>query len=207
MPEVAQQHQLQILVDALYEKHRGTTDGELATYIPELAKVNPQDFGICVVTAGGDVFEAGDCDRPFTIQSISKAFTYGLAMDEFGADKVLCHVGVEPSGDAFNAIELHSGTNRPYNPMINSGAITITALLHSRYGDQTFERVLECFSTIAGRELSIDKNVYESERRTGQGQARRLTTARSASRHKVARIDAIRCAFASARRVGTADRP
>ena len=166
MPEVAQ-HQVQVLVDELFEKHRPCTEGQVASYIPELTKANPQDFGICVVSTNGQVFEAGDCDRPFTIQSISKPFTYALAMDQFGAETVLRHVGVEPSGDAFNAIELHSGTNRPFNPMINTGAITVTALLHSHYGDRTFDYMLECFSTIAGRELTYDGSVYESERRTG----------------------------------------
>jgi glutaminase len=132
-----------------------------------LAKVSPDQFGVCVVTAGGRVFEAGDSDRLFTIQSSSKPFTLGLALNEFGADKVLQFVGVEPSGDAFNSIELHGLTNRPFNPMINTGAITITALLHAKYGDRTFDHVLDCFSTIAGRQLTVDEDVYESERRTG----------------------------------------
>ncbi len=109
--------------------------GEVATYIPELSKADPEAFGVCLVTADGRTFEAGDCDRPFTIQSISKPFTYGMALEEFGATKVFEHVGVEPSGDVFNSIELQNGSNRPFNPMINSGAITVTALLHSRYGE------------------------------------------------------------------------
>jgi glutaminase len=166
MPQTAQ-HEVQTLIDDLYAKHLATDWGEVATYIPELSKVNAADFGICVVAADGRVFEAGDCDRPFTVQSISKPFTFGMAMDEFGAEKVMQHVGVEPSGDAFNAIELHGGTNRPFNPMINSGAITVTALLHARHGERTFAHVLESFSTLAGRPLSFDEAVYESERRTG----------------------------------------
>jgi len=166
VPQTAS-HELQILVDDLHEKHRSNSDGQVATYIPELSKACPDSFGMCVVTANGQVFEAGDCDRPFTIQSISKPFTYGLAMDEFGADRVLEFVGVEPSGDAFNSIELHGLTNRPFNPMINTGAITVTAMLHAKHGDDTFDHLLDSFSTIAGRQLSIDEDVYESERRTG----------------------------------------
>jgi glutaminase len=166
MPETAP-HELQTLLDDLYEKHRRNADGAVATYIPELSKACPDKFGLCVVTAGGRTFAAGDCDTPFTIQSISKPFTFGLVMDEFGAERVLQHVGVEPSGDAFNAIELHGLTNRPFNPMINTGAITVTALLHAKYGDDTCDYVLERFSTIAGRQLSVDEDVYESERRTG----------------------------------------
>ena len=166
MPETAP-HELQTLLDDLYETHRRNSDGNVATYIPELSKACPDKFGLCVVTAAGQTFEAGDCDTPFTIQSTSKPFTFGLAMDEFGAERVLQHVGVEPSGDAFNSIELHGLTNRPFNPMINTGAITVTALLHAKYGDDTFDFLLERFSTIAGRPLSVDEDVYESERRTG----------------------------------------
>ena len=164
---VARGHELQILIDELYERHLPHISGEVATYIPELSKADPEAFGVCLVTADGRTFEAGDCDRPFTIQSISKPFTYGMALEEFGAAKVFEHVGVEPSGDAFNSIELQNGSNRPYNPMINSGAITVTALLHSRHGNRTFEYMLERFSVIAGRQLTLDRDVYESERRTG----------------------------------------
>jgi glutaminase len=166
MPETAI-HQLQSLISDLHEKHHPNNEGHVATYIPELSKVSPDEFGLAVATTDGQVYEGGDCERLFTIQSISKPFTYGLAMDEFGAERVHQHVGVEPSGDAFNSIELHGLTNRPYNPMINTGAITVTALLHSRHGDGTFQHVLDCFSTIAGRTLTIDEEVYESERRTG----------------------------------------
>ena len=160
-------HELQVLIDGVYEKYLPHTIGEVATYIPELTKADPEAFGVCLVTADGRTFEAGDCDRPFTIQSISKPFTYGMALEEFGPARVFEHVGVEPSGDAFNSIELQNGSNRPFNPMINSGAITVTALLHSRYGNGTFEYLLDRFSVIAGRQLSLDHGVYNSERRTG----------------------------------------
>jgi glutaminase len=160
-------HELESLIGDLHRKYAPLSDGEVATYIPELARANPDDFGVCLVTADGRRFEAGDTDRPFTIQSISKPFTFGMALEELGYEKVWQHVGVEPSGDAFNAIELQRGTNRPYNPMINTGAITVTALLHARYGDDAFDYLLDRFSTIAGRRLSIDMAVYESERRTG----------------------------------------
>jgi glutaminase len=164
---VPESHELQRLIDSLHDEYQSLSDGEVATYIPELGKANPDHFGICVVTSDGQVFEAGDCDQPFTIQSISKPFTFGMALEAFGHDKVWKHVDVEPSGDAFNSIELQNGTNRPHNPMVNSGAITVTALLHERYGDKTFEEILSRFSAAAGRPLSIDPAVYESERRTG----------------------------------------
>lgn len=163
----APRHEVQTLVDTVYEKIRPLSDGEVATYIPELGKANPDDFGVSLVTADGRVFEAGDCDREFTIQSISKPFMFGMALEECGREAVFERVDVEPSGDAFNAIELQKLTNRPHNPMVNAGAITISALLHARHGEKALAHVLERFSNFAGRSLSIDDAVYESERRTG----------------------------------------
>ena len=159
--------ELQALVDDVYEKFAPLNEGAVATYIPELANADPDAFGICIATAEGQVFEAGDCDRPFTIQSISKPFTFGMALEELGIDEVMQHVGVEPSGDAFNSIELQNESNRPFNPMVNSGAITVSALLHRIHGPRTFEHMLNRFSRIAGRQLTLDESVYESERRTG----------------------------------------
>ena len=160
-------HELQTAIEELHEKYQPLTDGHVATYIPELGKADPEHFAVSLVTAGGQVFEVGECGREFTIQSISKPFTFGMALEAFGPRRVAKHVGVEPSGDAFNAINLQQGTNRPHNPMINSGAITITALLHSIYGDDTFDLMLERFSLAAGRQLFVDEAVYDSERRTG----------------------------------------
>lgn len=158
---------LQELIEDLHVKYAALDEGEVATYIPELGKADPDDFGICIVTADGSVFETGDSDRLFTIQSISKPFTYGMALEAHGQDEVSRHVGVEPSGDAFNSIELEKGSNRPFNPMINAGAITVSALLYDHYGDEALERMLARFSAAAGRPLAIDEAVYQSESRTG----------------------------------------
>jgi glutaminase len=165
--DTARGSELQALVDDVYEKYAVLRDGAVATYIPELSKADPDTFGVCVATADGQVYEAGNCDAPFTIQSISKPFTFGMALEELGCERVMRHVGVEPSGDAFNSIELQNNCNRPFNPMVNSGAITVTALLHQIHGARTFEHVLNRFSVIAGRPLTIDQDVYESEHRTG----------------------------------------
>ena len=91
-----------------------------------------------------------------------------MALEELGHEKVFEHVGVEPSGDAFNSIELQRGSNRPYNPMINTGAITVTALLHALHGDASIgSSCSKRFSAAAGRPLSVDEEVYHSESRTG----------------------------------------
>ena len=85
---VAHHHRLQDLVTELHGRHLSLTDGHVATYIPELGKANPDHFGVCVVTAEGDVLSAGDCDQPFTIQSVSKPFTFGMALEELGRETV-----------------------------------------------------------------------------------------------------------------------
>jgi glutaminase len=162
-----ERHEIQVLIEELHREYQADNEGDVATYIPELGKANPDHFGICIATADGRVFEVGDCDEPFTIQSISKPFTYGMAIEELGHEKVFKHVGVEPSGDAFNSIELHSSSNRPFNPMINTGAITVTALLHARYRECSLEHLLRRLSAAAGRPLAVDDNVYQSESRTG----------------------------------------
>jgi glutaminase len=160
-------HEIQRALDELHAEYAPMQDGDVATYIPELSKADPNQFGIAIATSDGQVFAAGDCDRPFTIQSISKPLTFGLALEEYGEAGIWRHVGVEPSGDAFNSIELQTGTNRPHNPMVNAGAIAVTALLHARYGEATFDTILSRLSAAAGRPLPVDEAVFESERRTG----------------------------------------
>lgn len=158
---------LQELVEQLHARYIDNHDGEVATYIPELGNADPDNFGISVVTADGRVASTGDSDKTFTIQSTSKPFTYGMVLELYGAEKVAEHVGVEPSGDAFNSIELQKNTHRPFNPMINAGAITVTALLYQHYKDEAFDYMLARFSAAAGRQLTIDESVYQSESRTG----------------------------------------
>ncbi len=160
-------HELHVAIEETHERLRQDHYGEVATYIPELGKADPELFGIALASTTGQLFEVGDTDHAFTIQSISKPLTFGMALETFTAKGVARHVGVEPSGDRFNAISLQSESNRPHNPMINAGAITVTALLHRQFGDDTFPLILERLSLAAGRQLSLDQSVYESERRTG----------------------------------------
>ncbi len=120
------------ILDYLKELHAhfaGVADGEVATYIPELAKADPSWFGICLATADGMLYEVGDTHQSFTIQSISKPFTYGLALEDRGRDVVTAKIGVEPTGDAFNSISLAPGSGVPLNPMINAGAIAAASLI------------------------------------------------------------------------------
>jgi glutaminase len=140
--------------------------GALASYIPELTKANPAHFGISLATIDGHVYDIGDSDVSFTIQSISKAFVFALALDLLGAERVEAAIGVEPSGDAFNSIRL-TADNRPFNPMVNAGAIACTGLIYSAEGDRTFTCILDALSRFAGRDLDVDESVFSSERATG----------------------------------------
>ncbi|MFS8037844.1 glutaminase A [Xanthobacter sp. AM11] len=160
-------YSLESVVARALTRAQGDLSGELAAYIPELARVPPDAFGVAVASVGGDVAAAGDTEVPFTIQSISKALAYCLALDVVGTPTVLSHVGVEPSGDAFNAIVFDPGTNRPFNPMVNAGAITVTGLLAGALGAEAFDFLLDRFSAAAGRPLSFDADVYRSEAETG----------------------------------------
>lgn len=151
----------------IHDKYRDDYSGRIAAYIPELAKADPKLFGIALVTADGQAYEVGDANHLFTIQSISKPFVYGLALEDRGLDYVLTKVGVEPTGEAFNSIVLDERRNRPFNPMVNAGAIATTALIKGSSHDQRLTRLLEKLSEFAGRSLEIDHAVYVSERATG----------------------------------------
>jgi glutaminase len=154
-------------LERLHARYAAVQEGEVATYIPELAKANPEWFGICLAMTDGRVYEVGDTRQRFTIQSISKPFTYGLALEDRGRNTILAKIGVEPTGDAFNSISLAPGTGCPLNPMINAGAIAAASLIAGHSPEDKLHRLLATFSMFAGRELSLDDTVYESERDTG----------------------------------------
>lgn len=154
-------------LDGLHKAHADDRRGELADYIPELARVDPDAFGIALVTVDGHVYQVGHTGSPFTIQSISKVFTYGMALTTHGVERVLQTAGVEPSGEAFNSISLEAGSGRPMNPMINAGAIATTSLLPGNSPGERLRLMLEALEIYAGRPLGVDEQVYASEKATG----------------------------------------
>ncbi|MDD5260707.1 MAG: glutaminase A [Methylacidiphilales bacterium] len=158
---------IQKYLEELHARLLQDRSGEVATYIPELGKANPEWFGICVVTADGEIYTAGDTDQTFTIQSISKPFVYGVALEDNGQSEVLKKIWMEPSGEAFNAISLRPGTGQPANPMINAGAIATAALVEGKTQDQKIHRILDAFGRYAGRALKVDPDTYRSESETG----------------------------------------
>ncbi len=156
--------------DFLAEMHRRlaeTSGGKVADYIPELGKADPNLFGIALATVDGELYATGDADHTFTIQSVSKPFMYGYALQKLGREAVLRHVGVEPTGEAFNSIVLDEVANRPFNPMVNAGAIAVAELMQGDTLDARIETMVELFSRLAGRGLDIDEAVFRSEQATG----------------------------------------
>ena len=158
---------IQNLIDEVHARLCGRREGKVADYIPELAKADPEDFGIVVATADGHIYAVGDSDKEFTIQSISKPFAYGLALKLLGREHMHAKVGVEPSGEAFNAISLDPVSGIPRNPMINAGAIATAAQIWQHDPEAAEATLLAFLSDLAGRPLHIDQNVYISERDTG----------------------------------------
>jgi glutaminase len=151
----------------LHAKYRGVNDGKVADYIPELALAKPEWFGISVVTVDGQSFDVGDHDQLFSIQSVSKPFVFGQALDDHGRDAVLAKVGVEPTGEAFNAIVLDEASNRPFNPLVNAGAIATADLIHGKDFADRIKRLMGLFGRYTGRDLYIDNSIFLSERTTG----------------------------------------
>ncbi|MTJ10916.1 glutaminase A [Anabaena sp. UHCC 0204] len=164
--EILQPALLDILKE-LHSQYKSLKEGVVANYIPELAKVNPDLFSICIVTTDGQIYEVGDFQQLFTIQSISKVFVYGQALADHGRDYLLTRVGVEPTGDAFNAIILDEQSKRPYNPMVNAGAIATTSLIKGKGATERLNRLLEMYRRYIGKDIFVDISVFTSERSTG----------------------------------------
>jgi len=159
--------EFQAYLDDLHRQHQSLKTGKVADYIPELAKANPDWFSICVATVDGKVFTTGEAEQLFTIQSISKVFVQGLALEDHGRDYFLTRVGVEPTGDAFNSIVLDEQSKRPYNPMVNAGAIATTSLIKGASPTDRLNRMLDMFRRYIGHDIFVDISTFTSERTTG----------------------------------------
>src|ERR671920_645223 len=172
MPTPANGQHVAERLEELYRRHLLAGEEGVASYYesgrgyykPELAAEERDRFSICFVRTNGEAHQAGDHDRPFALQSISKVFVYGLALADHGRDYVLKHVGVEPSGDAFNSIVFDERNNRPYNPMVNAGALATTDLVESENPAEDLERILGVLRRYAGNEdLKVDEDVFALE--------------------------------------------
>lgn len=157
-----------------FDAARSLDSGKLADYIPELAKINPELFGAsfipalnCQKIAESAPLHLGDFSRQFTLQSTSKPFSYAYLLHLLGEKIVHRKIGVEPSGEAFNSIvELEKRYNRPFNPMINSGAIAVSGLLVDTLGAEARDKTMDFFSQLAGEKLHVNQAVFQSEKMT-----------------------------------------
>lgn len=155
-------------IQHLYEEYRDLNLGSLASYIPELTKANPNWFAISIVTKEGTVFEVGDISENFTIQSISKVFVYGMALEDQDRLTLLEKIGVEPTGDPFNSvIRLDENSKRPDNPMVNAGAIATASLIKGSNPTDKLNRLLDMFRRYIGHDVHVNAPVFMSERATG----------------------------------------
>jgi len=157
------------IVNAAYAKYKGLNEGKNADYIPALAKVPSNLFGIVLITPDGQVYTAGDIDHLFSIQSISKVFTMAEVMKESGPEILVNTVGVDATGRAFNsieAVEQHKG--KEMNPLVNPGAIATTGMVKGKDAQEIWSKIIGIHSDFAGRPLEVNQEVYKSESDTNQ---------------------------------------
>ena len=166
---------VQAAVDAAFAKYKGLKEGKNADYIPALAKVDPNLFGIAVVTADGKVYTAGDIKTEVSIQSISKVFTMAQVIQEQGLESIEKRIGVDATGARFNSIiaiegvRTVVGTGAPeMNPLVNPGAISATSMVTGGSADAVWKKIMGFHNDAAGRELTVLQDVYKSEADTNQ---------------------------------------
>src|SRR5215211_2245154 len=174
MPTHEVRQRVQQRLEELYKRHLSLHDDQIVSYYksgigyfkPEIAEAEQKRFAICLATTDGEVYHAGDYDWSFALQSISKVF-HGLALEAHGRDHVLERVGVEPSGDAFHSIVFDERNNRPYNPMVNAGALVTTDLVEGGDTAEQLKLILGTLRHYAGNEnLKVDESIFASEMRS-----------------------------------------
>src|SRR6188472_695773 len=171
----AQSGNIQQAVDSAYEQFKTLKEGKNADYIPALAKVDPNLFGIAVVTADGKVYTAGDVKTQVSIQSISKVFTMAQVIQEQGLESIEKRIGVDATGARFNsiiaveAVKTTIGAGAPeMNPLVNPGAISSTSMVKGSSADEVWKKIIGIHNDAAGRQLSVLQDVYKSEADTNQ---------------------------------------
>ncbi len=154
-------------IDMLHERFRGLATGSVATYIPELATVDPDQFSIAITTVDGQQYHVGDSQVEFTLQSLSKPFVFGHALTVAGRETVVDTTGVEPTGNAFDSMVGLDRVGKPVNPMVNAGAIATASLIPGATAEERFEIIRGLFGAYLASPPTLDTAVYESECRTG----------------------------------------
>ena len=155
-------------IKTIYESTKGDNHGNVASYIPQLRRVDPDQYGISVCTIDGQRYNIGDTKVDFTVQSCCKPINYGIALEELGEEKVHQYVGREPSGQAFNELTLNNN-GKPHNPLINSGAIMTSSLIkHKSPLAERFEYIMDVWNKLSGDiyKIGFNNSVYLSEKET-----------------------------------------
>jgi glutaminase len=170
---VSAQGSVQSAVNAAYEKYKNLREGKNADYIPALAKVDPNLFGIAVVTRDGKVYSAGDVKTEVSIQSISKVFTMARVIEDQGPDAIEKTIGVDATGLKFNSIvsvEIAKklGGGPEMNALVNPGAITATSMVQGKTSDEIWRKIIGTYNAFAGRDLLVLQDVYKSESDSNQ---------------------------------------
>jgi glutaminase len=160
---------IQAALDAAYAQFKDLKEGANADYIPALARVDSNIFGIALVTADGRVYTKGDVTSEVSIQSISKVFTMAKVMEEQGPEAIENNMGVDATGQVFNsinAVEQYKGAEM--NAMVNPGAITATSMVSGTSREEIWNKILGYYGDFAGRTLSVNQEVFKSESETNQ---------------------------------------
>lgn len=159
---------LESVVKEAYEKMKGLKGGKNADYIPFLAKIDPDLFGIAVCTPTGDVIEAGDTDYVFGIESISKVLTAVLILEQYGAEAVLKQIGADATGLPFNSIlAILMENDHPSTPLVNAGAISADSMVKPvGNADAKWKAITQNMTDLCGSELKLLDELYKSESET-----------------------------------------
>lgn len=158
---------LERLAKEAHARFKDDNSGKNADYIPALAKVPSNLFGITIVTIDGKVINVGDVDYPFSIQSCSKVFTMCLVMQESGDQTIVDKVSVEPTGEKFNSVvAIEEGDGRADNPFVNPGAIATVSLVKAKNAEERWDKIIGCYNKFAGEKLSVLEEIYKSEAAT-----------------------------------------
>jgi glutaminase len=164
MPSAEENAIVQQQIEELHALHSTLGDEKVVSYYPPEMESEAHLFGMAFYHIDGTYWHHGDCEYPFPLHSISKVFTYALALEDNGGEETLKHVGVEPSGDPFNSITFDEENNRPFNPMMNAGALVTASLVHGGDREEKVERLVEKLRIYAGNpDLHVDEEVLERE--------------------------------------------
>ena len=157
------------IIDQAHQKYKSNNDGKVADYIPALATYSPKNFAITIATVDGKIYQVGDVNKPFPMESLSKVFTLALAMEQHGPQVVLEKLGANATGMPFNsglAVELTKGA--PENPLVNAGAMSTVSLIEAKDKTDRWNKILDNLNVWADATLTVNEPVYKSEMETNQ---------------------------------------